>query len=91
MLAILVTAAIVAFADPTPAPAGGPAPPAAAAAAPAKAKGSDKVCWDEAPTGSHYTKRYCATRDELAQREKQDKDLLNQHTRTAPKSGFGPS
>jgi hypothetical protein len=90
VLAILVTA-LVAFADPTPPSAGGPAPAAAPAAVASKAKGSDKVCWDEAPTGSHYTRRYCATRDELEQREKQDKDLLNQHTRTTGKRGIGPS
>jgi len=89
VLSLILAAHLLAIADPAPATEGGPTVPAAAAQ-PAKPK-SDKVCWDEAPTGSHYTRHYCASREELEQRERQDKDSLNQHTRTRGKSGLGPS
>ena len=54
MLSLLAAMAVIAFADPTSAPEGGVKAPAPAATAPAKPKGSDRICWDEKPTGSHF-------------------------------------
>lgn len=93
MISILVSLAALAFADPTPAPEGGAAPAAAAAPGPAKpkAKGSDQVCWEEMPTGSHYAKRYCATRDELETRQQRDQDALNQRGRSPSPGAMKPN
>ena len=92
MISILVSLAALAFVDAAPAPEGG-APPAAAAAAPKpQAKGSDQVCWEEMPTGSHYPKRYCASRDELQARQQRDQDALNQKGRSpGAGSSFKPN
>jgi hypothetical protein len=91
VISLLVSVAAIALADPTPAPEGGAAP-AAVAAAPAKpkAKGSEQVCWQEMPTGSHYPKRYCATRDELDLRSQQDRDAISQRGRSPTSGGFKP-
>jgi hypothetical protein len=93
VLSILAAAAVLAFADPTPVAEGHAAAPApaAAAAAPAKPKAPERVCWDEAPTGSHFTKRYCATREELERRAQQDKDALGQNPHQVTPGGFKPN
>jgi hypothetical protein len=86
----LLVALALAPVDVAAQPEAGAPPPAAAAAAPAKpkAKGSDRICWEEMPTGSHYPKRYCATRDELETRAQRDQDALNQKGRN-PGAGSG--
>ena len=92
MISLLVSVAVLAFADPAPAPEGGAALPAAIPAPKPKAKGSDQVCWEEMPTGSHYPKRYCASRDELAARAQRDQDALAQKGRSpGAGSGFKPN
>ena len=73
MFAMLMSALLMAGAD--PAPSAAPASVPLAVAQPLKkSKASDVTCWDERPTGSHVSKRICATREELekAQRDGQD-------------------
>jgi predicted secreted protein len=80
-----MAALALAAGDPTPpAPATTPAP----AAEKAQPKDSDRVCWMEQVTGSHRTTRVCSTRGELEQRQRQDQEFVNQHSRNAP-SSFG--
>jgi hypothetical protein len=64
---------LLAGADPASAATAPPANAPPAAAAP-KAKAPAMTCWDERPTGSHVTKRICATPEELekAQRDAQE-------------------
>lgn len=50
---------------------------------------TDRVCWQEKPTGTHITKTVCSTRGELEQRQRQDQAALSQQPRYAPKSAFG--
>ena len=87
MVAMLLSVLVMAAADPAPAA----VPPAVkvAAPAPAKAKTPALTCWDERPTGSHVSKRICATREELdkAQRDAQDTfGSLNHHGAKSPLS-----
>jgi hypothetical protein len=54
------------------------APPSASAvqvsAPPKKSRGDEKVCWDETPTGTRFSRRVCATRAELEERRRHDQD-----------------
>ena len=94
MLSILVAAMLMAAAEPsavaaTDAPAAA-APPAAQAKAD-KPKGSDKVCWDERPTGSHVSKHFCATRDEVEKMQHDGQEAVASRARAQPPGGLGPS
>lgn len=51
-----------------------PAPVVQPAAAPKKDRGDEKVCWDETPTGTRFSKRVCATRAEIDERRRNDQD-----------------
>jgi len=73
------------------APQASAAPPnAAVAAAPHKSapSGSDRVCWDEKPTGTHFPIHVCANRDELELRRRRDQDALNQKPRNESAGAF---
>jgi hypothetical protein len=72
----LVVALLLAAPPPEAAPAAPAAvtPVAADAPAPAQKSKSEKVCWDEAPTGTRFSHRVCATREQLEQRRKDDQD-----------------
>ena len=50
---------------------------------------TDRVCWQEKPTGSHITKTVCTTRGELELRRRQDQAALSQQPRYVPPKGFG--
>ena len=79
MLAVLMTAALLAQAPATTeAEAGSEAPKAAAAAstAPAKPAKPKKVCVEEAPMGSHFRKRICATPEEWERRRLKDEAAM---------------
>jgi invasion protein IalB len=89
VLSLVMAAMMFAAAD-TPASAGAAAPAAATAPQPEKKKGSELVCWEEAPTGSHFTKRVCMTRQDLEARQQQDQDAVGQRGRNTP-GGFGAS
>lgn len=65
-----------------------PAPPNPAHAKP-QPRDTDRVCWQEKPTGSHITKTVCTTRGELEQRRRQDQAALSQQPRYVPPKGFG--
>lgn len=64
----LVAILLLAAAAPDAAPAG-----ADPAAPPQKSK-SEKICWDEAPTGTRFSHRVCATREEIDQRRRDDQN-----------------
>jgi hypothetical protein len=71
--------ALLLAAAPPEAPPAAPAAPAvtpatADAAAPPQKSKSEKVCWDEAPTGTRFSHRVCATREQIDQRRKDDQD-----------------
>ena len=94
MLSVLMAAMLMAAAEPSasaaadaPAAAGAPATRAKAA----KPKGSDKVCWDERPTGSHISKHFCATRDEREKMEQDAQAAVTSRARAQPPGGLGPS
>jgi hypothetical protein len=89
-----MTALLMAAADPAPAAGAAPPAPAPAAVAPpaaAKAKQPKKVCWQEMPTGSHFSKQICATPEELEQMEHNAQDALSDHARPHSGSGLGPT
>ena len=95
MLSVLMAAMLMAAAEPSaaaaadaPAAVGAPATQAKAE----KPKGSDKVCWDERPTGSHVSKHFCATRDEREKMEQDAQAAVTSRARSqqAP-GGLGPS
>lgn len=75
----LIAAMLVAAATPE-APAGSAATPPAtvqpatvqAAATPTPK--SEKICWDETPTGTRFSHKVCATREQLDQRRRDDQD-----------------
>jgi len=94
VLSVLMAAMLMAAAEPSasaaadaPAPAGAPATQAKAA----KPKGSEKVCWDERPTGSHISKHFCATRDEREKMEQDAQAAVTSRARSQPPGGLGPS
>jgi hypothetical protein len=72
----LAVALLLAAAPPEAPPAApvAAAPVAADAAAPPQKSKSEKVCWDEAPTGTRFSHRVCATREQIDQRRKDDQD-----------------
>lgn len=91
MLIALMSALLLAGVD-AASPAPSPAPPAAAASpAPAKPKGPDLVCVEEKPTGSHFPKRICMTRDQADLAERQAKDAMSNRIEIHRKGGIGPS
>jgi hypothetical protein len=67
----LVVSLLLAAAEPE-APAAAP-PPQKAAAEPQKPQ-PDKVCWDETPTGTRFSHKVCATREQIDQRRHDDQD-----------------
>ena len=82
MLPILMAAMMFATPDATPASGGAVAAPTktvagVTATANAKPKGTDIVCWEEVPAGTHFTKRVCSTRDEREIRTRQDQDMFD--------------
>ena len=71
----LVAALLLAAATPDPAPAPSATPTSAAQpSADAPQKKPEKICWDETPTGTRFSRRVCATREELDQRRRDDQD-----------------
>ena len=88
MLSILLAAAVAAASPATSAPS--PAPAKTATAAKPVEKPTDVVCWVEEATGSHYPQRYCSTRAQLQQRERVDRDALDNRGRRPTGSAFGP-
>jgi hypothetical protein len=93
MATMLLAAVDPASSTDAPAASAAPAPPPAAAAAPAQAKkrkDSDVVCWNEMPTGSHFAKRICATREELELNQRTSQDAMHGRA-NSPKGSFGPS
>lgn len=89
MLSLVAAAMLAAVApDAPPAPAAASPPAAQPAAAPAETGGkkssrSDRVCWDQTPVGTRFSKRVCATRGDLDDRRQRDQDLIRT-VRTAP-------
>lgn len=89
MIALVLAAALSAAADPTHTEVGAPPPqPAPAAEAKAKEKNPQLVCWNETPTGSHFSTRVCANKDALEAQGRRDRDALSQGTRST-QSGLG--
>jgi hypothetical protein len=86
VFAILMSALLMAGADPAPTAAPAGAPPAVAQPL-KKSKASDVTCWDERPTGSHVTKRMCATREELEKAQRDGEDAVTGAHRSS-KGGF---
>jgi hypothetical protein len=93
VFAVVISALLMAAADPTPsAAAAGVSPPpvAVAAAAPEKKhKGSDRVCWEERPTGSHVTTHVCATRDQLDDAQHAGQALVSSTVQSPPAIQIG--
>jgi hypothetical protein len=89
VLVVFMAAAAVASAEITPP--GGPPPEGTPAAAPAKPepKPTDRICWREQPTGSHFSRLVCASRQEIDDRQRRDREALERKPRNAP-SGFTP-
>ena len=73
----LILTALLVAAEPAAAAvadaASGPAAPATAAPPVKKAK-DQVICWDETPTGTRFSHRVCATREQLEQRRRDDQD-----------------
>jgi len=88
VIAILLSTLLMA-AD-TPPSSSAPAAPAAPARAvsPTKTNGSEMVCWEERPTGSHVSQRICESRDHLEKAKQAADDTLSGRVldRPAPKS-----
>jgi len=94
VLSVLVAAMLMAAAEPSASAAAAAPAATAAPAAPAKAerrKGVERVCWDERPTGSHVSKHFCATRDELDKMQHDAQEAVASRARAQPPGGFGPS
>ena len=91
MVAVFLVALLMAAGEPAPASGAASAatPPASAAPAPAKPKPAKKICWQEKPTGSHFSKEICPTPDELEQMQHNAQDVVAAHVRPAP-GAFGP-
>jgi hypothetical protein len=73
-------------APPAAQPPSAQAPVAELKPAPKKAK-DDKVCWEEAETGTRFTKRYCADRSQLQDRTRRDQDWKNRIQDQPPADG----
>ena len=84
----LIAAMLIAAAAPETAPGSAATPPLAggASAAPAPKPKPEKICWDETPTGTHFSHRMCATRDQLEQRRHDDQDW-KMNLRPVPAAG----
>ena len=93
MFAVLMSTLLMAAIDPTPA-AATPAPPSAAAAvasqAAQKPKTTDVTCWEERPTGSHVSKRVCASREQIDKAQRDGEDATVSRNR-GPQNTFRPS
>ena len=50
-------------------------------AKPTKPNGTDLICWDEKPAGSHIVKRICATRAEVERMQQAARDALSERAR----------
>lgn len=88
LAAVVLAAAEPAAADTAPA-AAAPAPVSAVTVKP-KPK-SDRVCWDEKPTGSHMPTRVCVSREEFEQRQRADQQAVASGRRVGAKGSFGPN
>jgi len=91
VLSVLMAAMVMAAAEPSAAAAADTPAAAAAPAKPEKPKGSDRVCWDERPTGSHVSKHFCASRDELEKMQHDGQEAVASRARAQPPGGLGPS
>jgi hypothetical protein len=92
VFAVVISALLMAAADPTPSAAAASVspPPAAVAAVPEKKhKGSDRVCWEERPTGSHVTTHVCATRDQLDDAQHAGQALVSSTVQSPPAIQIG--
>lgn len=88
MFAVLISTLLLAGAD--PAPSAATDAPATANATDKKPSASDVTCWDERPTGSHVTKRVCASREELEKAQRDAKASLDSRN-IGRKNPFHPS
>jgi hypothetical protein len=88
VFAVLLSALLLASAGvPAKAGPGAPAPPTAAPAA--KPDGPKLICWDEKPTGSHVSKRICATPEQLEKAHREGENPLATRTH-GPKNSLSP-
>lgn len=87
---ILLAAVVLAAAEPAAADTAAAAPaPVSAVTVKPKPK-SDKVCWDEKPTGSHMPTHVCVTKAEWDERQRQDQKAISDTRRVGAKGSFGP-
>jgi hypothetical protein len=93
LMSALLLAAVESAPQSAVAPSAAPAAPTAAesAAAPKKPDGSEKVCWEEHPTGSHLSKTICATRDQLERERQEANESLSGRLSTPRSKGLSPS
>jgi hypothetical protein len=87
---ILLAALVLAAAEPGAATA--TEAPAAVAPVTVKAKPdkkkSDRVCWDEKPTGSHMPAHICVSREEYEIRQRADQEAVASGRRVPPRGGL---
>jgi len=57
-------------------------------AKPTKPNGTDVICWDEKPAGSHIVKRICATRGEVERMQEMSKQAISERPRADAGSGL---
>ena len=50
-------------------------------AKPTKPNGTDVICWDEKPAGSHIVKRVCGARAEVERMHEMSKQVLSERPR----------
>lgn len=50
-------------------------------AKPTKPNGTDVICWNEKPAGSHIMKRFCGTRAEVERMQEMSKQALSERPR----------
>jgi len=55
---------------------------------PTKPNGTDVICWDEKPAGSHIVKRICATRAEVERMQEMSKQAIGERPRADAGSGM---
>jgi hypothetical protein len=89
----LLAAVVLAAAEPSAAPSPDAAAPVSAVTVKAKPekKKSDRVCWDEKPTGSHFPTHVCVSREEFEARQRADQDAVASGRRVPPRGGLGPN
>jgi len=51
-------------------------------AKPTKPNGTDVICWDEKPAGSHIVKRICGTRAEVERMQDMSKQMVTERPRS---------